>query len=134
VRAVDALGNIEEEPKVSPVVTVVEPVVIRVTPSPETYTINQISTIAFEVAGMIDADFVIAIGDRVITGDPEHGWRVVEISKTEAYSKYYLLLDGELLRPGQLLINVRAGLLSAQYIYDVLNERSGFGFGRLRPW
>jgi len=134
VQAVDALGNIEEVPVTSAIVTVVEPVVIRVTPSPETYQINMISTVVLEVAGMIDADFVVSIGDQVLTGDPVHGWRVVRITATEAMSKYYVLLDEEVLQPGQLLINVRAGLLNAQFIFDVLNERSGFGFGRLRPW
>lgn len=133
VRAVDALGNIED-PVTSAVVTVVEPVMIHVAPSPGAYPINRVSTLTFEVAGMIDGDFEVSIGSQVLTGDPVNGWRVVQIIATEAMSKYYILLDADVLGPGQLLVNVRAGLMTAQYIYDVLNERSGFGFGRLRPW
>jgi hypothetical protein len=128
VVAVDALGNVGE-PLVFPVVVIFEPVVIDVNPLPGTYPVNHVSTIVITLTGMVDADLKVAVGSLWL-----EDWRIVEISRTLGSSKFYVLLDEDVLVPGRLVLTVDAGMTRDKFLYDVLNERSGFGFGRLRPW
>lgn len=128
VVAVDALGNVGQ-PLVFPAVVIVEPVVVDVNPLPGAYPVNHVSTIVITLTGMVDADLEVAAGAVWL-----EDWRVVEISRTLASSKFYVLLDETVLVPGRLVLTVNAGMTQDKFTYDVLNERSGFGFGRLRPW
>ena len=126
VTAVDSLGNTGHE-LVFPEVTVVDPVVTGIDPPAGTYRINQMSTIVVTLSGLIDADLEVAVG-----GNQLAPWRVVELTRTPALSKFYLLLDGAVLAPGHVVLTVRAGAAETRFTYEVLNERSGFGFGRLQ--
>ncbi|OPZ64051.1 MAG: hypothetical protein BWY85_01374 [Firmicutes bacterium ADurb.Bin506] len=128
VTAVDAIGNVGNE-LVFPDVTVVNPVVVRVTPLPGSYPINQVSTVVLGVTGVVDAELSVAIGSTDLADE-----RIIEIARTVEMSKFYVLLDEEVLSPGELVLTVTAGATVEKFFYEVLNERSGFGFGRLRPW
>jgi hypothetical protein len=128
VQGVDVLGNVGNLLELSTTV-VVEPVIIDVNPVPGTYAIDRISTLMLYITGMIDAPLEVAIGSYELDT-----WRIVELYRTPTDAKYYLLLDEAVLVPGRLVLTVRAGMTQRTFIYEVLNERSGFGFGRLRPW
>jgi len=128
VQAVDALGNIGNLLELATTI-VVEPVIIDVIPLPGTYTIDRVSTLVLNITGMIDAPLEVAVGANAL-----ETWRIVELYRTPASTKFYVLLDEEVLMPGRLVLTVDAGMTQRTFIYEVLNERSGFGFGRLRPW
>lgn len=128
VQGVDALGNVGNVLAFAAVV-VVEPVIIDVVPVPGAYAIDRISTLMFHITGMIDAPLQVAVGPYAL--EP---WRIVVLYRTPADAKFYVLLDEEVIVPGRLVLTVEAGMTQRTFIYEVLNERSGFGFGRLRPW
>lgn len=128
VQAVDALGNIGNLLEFATTI-VVEPVIIDVIPLPGTYTIDRVSTLVLNITGMMDAPLEVAVGANAL-----ETWRIVELYRTPASTKFYVLLDEEVLMPGRLVLTVDAGMTQRTFIYEVLNERSGFGFGRMRPW
>ena len=122
VQAVDALGNIGNLLEFATTI-VVEPVIIDVIPLPGTYTIDRVSTLVLNITGMIDAPLEVAVGANAL-----ETWRIVELYRTPASTKFYVLLDEEVLMPGRLVLTVDAGMTQRTFIYEVLNERSGFGF------
>lgn len=128
VQGVDALGNTGNVFAFA-TVAIVEPVIISATPLPGAYAVNNLSTLALSITGMIDATLQVAAGDSVL-----EAWRIVELYRTPALAKFYVLLDAEVLQPGELWLTISAGMTRKTFIYEVLSERSGFGFGRLRPW
>ena len=105
VRAVDALGNVGNE-LVFPTVTIVEPVLLHVTPGSGAYPINHISTVALSIAGLMDVDVTVAID-----GTPLEPWRVVAISRSLPLSKFYILLDEDVLSPGEVQLIVGLGFV-----------------------
>jgi hypothetical protein len=132
VRGIDGLGNVGAS-MASGKVTVVKPVMGLVVPIPGTYKINMISTIAFEVACLYDAPVTVFVNGVELKGD--QAWRLVTVIEPPDMGKYYVLLDGEIMNPGPMLITIKIGADdSYAFSYEVSAERSGFGFGRLRPW
>ena len=74
-------------------------------------------------------------GEVYVNGVKLDSWRVVEVTRAPALSKYWVLLDGDVMEPGVMEIAVKVGAAEpVNYSYTVDWERSGFGFGRLRPW
>lgn len=129
VKGVDKLGN-HGASVAAGVVTRVLGFVGRARPAEGRYKINEISTIAFEVVGMYDAEIEV-----YVNGVKLDSWRVVEVTRAPALSKYWVLLDGDVMEPGVMEIAVKVGAAEpVNYSYTVDWERSGFGFGRLRPW
>ena len=129
VFATDKLGNVDEA-KVAPVVKQVKPQIILVQPMQgANYRINEISTIAFQVIGLYDA-----VPQVLLNGEPLEPWRIVTVVNTPTMAKFYILLDGDVMVPGQMGIRITVGAGSELFSYTVSSERSGFGFGRLRPW
>ena len=129
VFATDKLGNVGEV-KVAPVVKQVKPQIILVQPMPgANYKINEISTIAFQVIGLIDA-----VPEVLLNGEPLEPWRIVTVVNTPTMAKFYVLLDSEVMAPGTMGVRITVGAGSELFNYTVDSERSGFGFGRLRPW
>jgi hypothetical protein len=132
VRGIDGLGNVGAS-MASGKVTVVKPVMGLVVPIPGTYKINMISTIAFEVACLYDAPVTVFVNGVELKGD--QAWCLVTVIEPPDMGKYYVLLDGEIMNPGPMLITIKIGADdSYAFSYEVSAERSGFGFGRLRPW
>jgi hypothetical protein len=64
----------------------------------------------------------------------EDAWRLVTIANTPALAKFYILLDDAVMQPGPLTLTIKIGEVTRFCDYEALDERSGFGFGRLRPW
>ena len=129
VWGIDALGN-EGSAVAAPVVTQVLPQIALVQPVPGgSYKINEISTIAFKVVGLYDGPIRVRVNGVLLDG-----WRIVELANTPGLSKFYILLDAEVMAPGPMGIAIEVGATKDTFIYDVDAERSGFGFGRLRPW
>jgi len=132
VRGIDGLGNVGGL-RTAGKVTVVKPVMGLVVPTPGAYKINMISTIAFEVACLYDAPVTVFVNGVELKGD--RAWRLVTVIEPPDMGKYYVLLDGEIMSPGPMLITINIGADdSYPFSYEVSPERSGFGFGRLRPW
>jgi hypothetical protein len=130
VWATDKLGNKSAVVDV-PVVRQATPQISGVRPMPGVqYKINEISTIAFQVVGLHDAPIEV----RLNGGEPLDPWRIVTVLDAPTMAKFYILLDGEVLAPGTMAITITIGAESGLFIYEVSPERSGFGFGRLRPW
>jgi len=129
VFATDKLGNVGET-KVAPIVKQVKPQIILVQPMQGVeYKINQISTITFQVIGLIDA-----APEVLLNGELLEAWRIVTVVNTPTMAKFYVLLDGDVMVPGPMGIRITVGAGSELFSYTVDSERSGFGFGRLRPW
>ncbi|MCR4426703.1 MAG: hypothetical protein NUW23_11065, partial [Firmicutes bacterium] len=136
VKAIDLLGN-EGVVVEFPTVTVVLPVICRLMPAPGEYDINLISTIMFMVMNLHDAPVEVLINGVKL--DEE---KVVEVGKIGNETKFYILLDvddfpapvGIELELRVMVVGICVGDDSASYVYTVTTERSGFGFGRLRPW
>ncbi|MDD4792352.1 MAG: Ig-like domain repeat protein, partial [Firmicutes bacterium] len=128
VKAVDRLGNIGIEAQ-SPVVTVVKAYVYDVKPLEGAYKVNEISTISFKVGGLYDGQVKVFVGATEL-----EAWRIVTISSMSAESKFYVLLDEEVMNPGMMTVGIDVGDGLEAFTYEVLMERSGYGFGRLRPW
>ncbi len=93
------------------------------------YRINDISTIAFQVVGLHDAAIQVRVNLNLL--EP---WRIVTLTDTPTAAKFYVLLDGAVMQPGPLSVTIKIGDVTRYCDYRVLNERSGFGFGRLRLW
>ena len=131
VKGVDKLGNVSVDAAEAAVVTQVVPQIVTVEPVPGAmeYRINDISTIAFQVVGLHDAAIEVRVNKSLL--EP---WRIVTLIDTPALAKFYILLDGAVMQPGPLTVTIRIGDITRYCDYSVLNERSGFGFGRLRPW
>ena len=127
VQAVDKLGNVGNELVFE--VQVLEPIVIDVNPLEGSYPINRISTIMVILSGMVDAQLEVAVSGEWLGSSS-----IIEISREAGIAKFYVLLDDAVMKPGRLLLMVKAGITQQLFQYEVLNERSGFGFGRLRPW
>jgi hypothetical protein len=131
VWATDKLRNKSKVLAVAPVVTQVIPQIGMLRPLPgATCKINEISTIAFQVVGLIDGPVEVSLN----LGGPLEPWRIVTVTNTPTMAKFYVLLDGDVLVPGRLDVRISVGAASEPYSYTVDSERSGFGFGRLRPW
>ena len=129
VFAADQLGNVGET-KVAPIVRQVKPQIFLVQPMPGAeYKINEISTIAFQVIGLYDA-----MPEVRLNGELLDAWRIVTVVNTPAMAKFYILLDSDVIVPGPMGIRITVGAGSELFSYTVNSERSGFGFGRLRPW
>ena len=128
VTAVDRLGNIGIEAQ-SSVVTVVKAKVFDVKPLEGAYKINEISTISFKVGGLYDGQVKVFVGTTEL-----EAWRVVMINSMPAESRFYVLLDEAVMNSGMMIIGIDVGDGPETFIYEVLTERSGYGFGRLRPW
>jgi len=129
VAARDELGNVGREQSF-PAVYVVAPMVSTPIPSPGAYPVNKVSTLAFSVHGIWDAELEIKANDKPV---PEEN--LIMLLRSPALTKFYVLIDANMAEPGQrLTIKVKAGDMIWEFGYDVLTERSGFGFGRLRPW
>ena len=129
VNGVDNAGN-ESAAVVADAVTLVDAVVFDIRPEPGAHAINEVSTIAFSVAGLYDGHVEVLLGDKPI----EDGWRLVTVVRTPELAKFYVLLDADIMQPGMLIVTIRVGDSMISCAYRVLSERSGFGFGRLRPW
>ncbi len=93
------------------------------------YKINEISTISFKVGGLYDGQVKVFVGTTEL-----EAWRIVTVSSMPAESKFYVLLDEEVMNPGMMTIGIDVGDGPEAFVYEVLTERSGYGFGRLRPW
>ncbi|MEA4884831.1 MAG: Ig-like domain-containing protein [Clostridia bacterium] len=130
VKGEDLLGNIGAEVVFDPV-NITALTIFNAQPLPgEIYKINMISTVAFEVSGLVDAPVTVSVGTTQLAA-----WRVVKVSQTGTNAKFYVLLDEAVMAPGKIMtVTVCVGSMSASYEYEVETERSGFGFGRLRPW
>jgi len=135
VWATDKLGNKSEIVAVAPVVTQVLPQIVLVQPMPGAeYKINEISTIAFEVIGLVvDDDDQYLKPEVLLNGVKLDAWRIVSVVPPPV-AKFYILLDNDVMAPGTMAIRITIGAGSELFIYAVDSERSGFGFGRLRPW
>jgi len=130
VFAADQLGNVGVV-KTVPIVKQVIPRIGMVHPlDGATYKINEISTIAFQVVGLIDGPVEVSLN----LGGPLEPWRIVTVVNTPTMAKFYVLLDGDVLVPGRLDVGINVGAAHVSFRYTVDSERSGFGFGRLRPW
>ncbi len=129
VKGVDSWGN-EGSEAVAPEVTVVDVVIFDVHPEPGAHAINEVSTIAFSVAGLYDGIVEVLLGSKLMEDD----WRLVTVVRTPELAKFYTLLDSDVMRPGMLTVTIRIGDVTKSCDYRVLGERKGFGFGRLRPW
>jgi len=129
VAARDELGNIGGEQNF-PAVYVVAPTVSTPIPVPGAYPVNKVSTLAFSVHGIWDAELEIKANDEPV---PEEN--LITLLRSPALTKFYVLIDADMVGPNQrLTIKVKVGDATWEFDYDVLTERSGFGFGRLRPW
>ncbi|MEA4884348.1 MAG: hypothetical protein VB144_11980, partial [Clostridia bacterium] len=129
VKGVDGIGN-ESAETVAPSVNLVNVMIYDAMPAPGEHPINEVSTIAFSVVGLYDAPVEVLMGAEPL----EHDWRIVTITNTPAIAKFYILLDDAVMEPGPMTITVKIGEITRSFDYQVLSERSGFGFGRLRPW
>jgi len=130
VWATDKLGNKSKVVAAAPIVTQVRPQIILVQPMPGAeYKINEISTIAFQVIGLIDA-----VPEARLNGELLDEWRIITVVKSPTMAKFYILLDSDVMAPGAMGLRITVGAGSELFIYTVDSERSGFGFGRLRPW
>ena len=129
VAARDELGNVGRE-QAFPAVYVVAPTVSTPVPSPGAYPVNKVSTLAFSVHGIWDAELEIRADGRPV---PEAN--LIMLLRSPALTKFYVLINDDMVGPGRRLnIKVKVGDVTWEFDYDVLTERSGFGFGRLRPW
>lgn len=129
VAARDELGNVGSEQSF-PAVYVVAPTVSTPIPSPGVYPVNKVSTLAFSVHGIWDAELEMKANGRPV---PEEN--LIVLLRSPALTKFYVFIDADMVEPGQrLTIEVKVGDMTWEFGYDVLIERSGFGFGRLRPW
>ena len=128
VKGVDNLGNEGREAK-APDVTLVDAVIFGIRPEPGAHAINEVSTIAFTVVGLYDGRVEALLGDKLI----EDVWRLVTVIRTPELAKFYILLDADVMQPGMLTVTIRIGDVTKSCDYRVVSERTGFGFGRLRP-
>mgnify|MGYP006883575401 CR=1 FL=1 len=115
---------------VAPTVTLVDVAIFDVMPAPGEHPINEASTIVFSVAGLYDGQVEVLLSNKPI----EDAWRLVAIINTPGLAKFYVLLDGDVMVPGPMGIRITVGAENKLFVYTVDSERSGFGFGRLRPW
>ena len=129
VKSVDNLGNEGPEAE-APEVMAVDVVIFDVHPEPGAHAINEVSTIAFSVAGLRDGTVEVFLGSELLKDD----WRLVTVVRTPELAKFYILLDADVMQPGILTVTIRIGDVTKSCDYRVLSERTGFGFGRLRPW
>lgn len=131
VKGVDKLGNVSADAVKAAAVTQVVPQIATVEPIPGAmeYRINDISTISFQVVGLHHAAIEVRVNENLL--EP---WRIVTLMDTPTLAKFYILLDGAVMQPGPLTVTIKIGDVTRYCDYSVLNERSGFGFGRLRPW
>ena len=132
--ATDKLGNVGE-PRAARVVKQVKPQIVLVQPMPgASYKINEISTIAFQVIELIvDDDDQYLMPEVLLNGVKLDAWRIVSVVPPPV-AKFYVLLDSNVMGPGSMGIRITVGAESQLFNYTVDSERSGFGFGRLRPW
>jgi hypothetical protein len=130
VKGVDNLGN-ESAAEKAPAVTLVDAAIFDLMPAPGEHAINEASTIVFSVAGLYDQVEVL-LSNKPIEDDD--AWRLVTIFNTPELAKFYILLDDAVMQPGPLTVTIKIGDVTRYCDYEVLDERSGFGFGRLRPW
>jgi len=128
VRGVDNIGN-EGAEAVAADVTLADVLIYDIMPAPGAHAINEVSTIAFSVVGLRDGELDVFVGGR-----PIEPWRVVTVTNTPELAKFYILLDASVVRPGPMTVTIRIGGVVRFCDYRVLSERTGFGFGRLRPW
>ena len=129
VAARDELGNVGSEQSF-PAVYAVAPTVSAPIPSPGAYPVNKVSTLAFSVHGIWDAELEIRANGKLVSED-----NLIMLLRSPALTKFYVLIDADMVGPNQrLTIKVKVGDMTWEFDYDVLTERSGFGFGRLRPW
>ena len=131
VKGVDKLGNESAAEKAPAVVTLVDAAIFDLMPAPGEHPINEASTIVFSVAGLYDQVEVL-LSNKPIEDDD--AWRLVTIFNTPELAKFYILLDDAVMQPGPLTVTIKIGDVTRYCDYEVLDERSGFGFGRLRPW
>ena len=129
VKGVDNLGN-EGAVSMAPEVTVVDVAIFDVMPAPGQHPINEASTIAFSVVGLHDGQVEVLLSSKPM----EDAWRLVTIVNTPGLAKFYVLLDNAVMQPGPLTVTIKIGDVTRYCDYEVLDERSGFGFGRLRLW
>jgi len=129
VKGVDNLGN-EGAVSVAPMVTLVDVAIFDLMPAPGEHPINEASTIVFSVVGLYDGRVEVLLSNKPI----EDAWRLVTIVNTPALAKFYILLDDAVMQPGPLTVTIKVGDVTRYCDYEVLDERTGFGFGRLRPW
>jgi len=129
VKGADNAGN-EGAVIVAPTVTLVDVAIFDVMPAPGEHPINEASTIVFSVAGLYDGQVEVLLSNKPI----EDAWRMVTIINTPGLAKFYVLLDDAVMQPGSLTVTIKIGDVIRYCDYEVLDERSGFGFGRLRPW
>ncbi len=128
VAARDELGNIGRE-QTFPAVYVVAPTVSTPIPSPGAYPVNKVSTLAFSVYGIWDAELEIEAN-----GKPVPAEKLIMLLRSPELTKFYMLIDADMVEPNQrLTVKVKLGDTIWVFDYDILTERSGFGFGRLRP-
>ena len=128
VRGVDNIGN-EGAEAVAADVTLADVFIYDLMPEPGAHAINEVSTIAFSVVGLRDGEMEVFVGGR-----PIEPWRIVTVINTPERAKFYILLDASVVRPGPMTVTIRIGDVVRFCDYRVLSERTGFGFGRLRPW
>jgi hypothetical protein len=128
VTAIDAAGNESAKSEAGHVVILI-PAVSDVKPNEGEYKINHISTIMFSVTGLCDADVEVTVNDKPI--DASH---IVEVAKTSGMAKFYVLLGADVVEPGTMVVTITVAETVSTHNYTVNTERSGFGFGRLRPW
>ena len=82
------------------------------------------------MAGLRDGTVEVFLGSELLKDD----WRLVTVVRTPELAKFYILLDADVMQPGILTVTIRIGDVTKSCDYRVLSERTGFGFGRLRPW
>ena len=129
VKGVDNLGN-EGAVSAAPVVTLVDVAIFGLIPASGEHPINEISTIVFSVAGLYDGQVEVLLSNKPI----KDTWRLVTVVNTPALAKFYVLLDDAVMQPGPLTVTIKIGDVTRFCDYAVLDRRTGFGFGRLRPW
>lgn len=129
VRGIDALGN-EGEAVAAPQVTQVVPQISIDQPAPGgSYKINEVSTIAFKAVGHYDGAIEVRVNGVLLDS-----WRLIELVDTPGFARFYILLDAQVMAEGAMGVAIKVGTASGLFMYDVDAQRSGFGFGRLRPW
>ena len=129
VKGMDSWGN-EGPEAVTPEVVLVDAMIFDIHPEPGAHAINEVSTIAFSVAGLYNGIVEVLLGSKLMEDD----WRLVTVVRTPELAKFYVVLDADVMQPGMLTVTIRIGDVVKSCDYRVLSERTGFGFGRLRPW
>jgi len=74
------------------------------------------------VGGLYDGQVKVFVGATEL-----EAWRIVAISRMPAESRFYVLLDEDVMNPGMMTVGIDVGDGLEAFTYEVLTERSGTG-------